>query len=47
MDSDADESVLCTPPEIKLKAKHFFNKAYENFMDWRCRQNTKSFSENI
>jgi hypothetical protein len=59
MSSDSDEVILCTPPHITEKAKEATNNllpkksrerydiVYKKFMEWRLKNNIKSFSENV
>lgn len=54
-----EESLTCTPPEIVQLAaattstlipetsKSIYNKVYATFNEWRLRNNTNSFSENV
>lgn len=57
--SDSDDELLCTPPEIIEQAKiatdnllptrsrERYEIIYKRFMDWRLKNNIKSFSENV
>lgn len=59
MESDSEDSIPCTPPEVTeraeatvsnllpQKSKRFYDKAYQSFMDWRIQSKANSFSENV